>query len=333
MTQETHHATIRERDAGERLDKVLAAHLPALSRSRIQALIGQGQVRCAGATITDAKRKVKPGEHYAIVIPPVEPLTLTPLFTALDVIYEDDDLLIINKPAGMTVHPAPGHRDDTLVNALLAHCGESLSGIGGVARPGIVHRIDKDTSGLLVVAKHDAAHASLSAQLKDRSLKRTYFALVWGAPTPRVGSIEGNIGRSPRNRQKMALLKSGGKTAITHYRAKEILAADAAGRPLASLLECELETGRTHQIRVHLSHMGHPLLGDQSYGGGQAKPLAKLKKTLQSEAVAIVAGFNRQALHAAKLRLVHPKTREIMQFEAPMPADMETLMRSLRLLK
>lgn len=333
MMPETHHATINERDAGERLDKVLAAQLPALSRSRIQALIGQGQVRCAGATITDAKRKVKPGERYDILIPPVEALTLTPLFTALDVVYEDDDVLVINKPAGMTVHPAPGHRDDTLVNALLAHCGESLSGIGGVARPGIVHRIDKDTSGLLVVAKHDAAHASLSAQLKDRSLKRSYQAVVWGAPHPASGKIEGNIGRSPRNRQKMALLKSGGKTAVTHYRVKRTLAADAVGQPLASVVECELETGRTHQIRVHLSHIGHPLIGDQTYGSGQAKPLAKLRKILSLDAQAIVAGFSRQALHALKLTLVHPKTREIMRFEAPIPHDMELLIHALHPLK
>ena len=301
-----HTVTIEAAGAGRRLDKALAALLPELSRSRVQQLLAQGCVSAAGATITDAARKVKPGESYTLAIPPAEPMQLMASDIALTIVYEDAHLLVINKPAGLTVHPAPGHANDTLVNALLAHCGTTLSGIGGVMRPGIVHRIDKDTSGLLVVAKHDAAHQHLSKQLAERSLKRQYIAIVKGVPKPSTGSIEGNIGRSHTNRKKMAVLKSGGRTARTHYKVEEVFK-DAA------LLRLTLDTGRTHQIRVHLTHIGHPIIGDSVYGGRG--------KTVD---------FPRQALHATTLVLIHPETGESMEFHAALPEDMRELVERLR---
>lgn len=251
MTQNHFLVPIDDMFAGLRIDKSLSLALPELSRSRIQSLIENGHVRCAGKTVTDGARKVKPGESYEIEIPEAVPSYLAPQKIDLDIVYEDDDLLVINKQAGLTVHPGAGNPDKTLVNALLAHCGETLSGIGGVARPGIVHRIDKDTSGLLVVAKNDATHVHLSEQLATRSLKRTYHAIVWGAPKLKAGTVTGNIGRSPANRQKMAVVKSGGKEAVTHYKVVASLQS-----PVASVVECNLETGRTHQIRVHMLHIG-----------------------------------------------------------------------------
>jgi 23S rRNA pseudouridine1911/1915/1917 synthase len=302
----THTVTIDEPDAGQRLDKCLAGLLPEFSRSRIQQLIDQGCVRLGSATITDATRKVKPGDIYSITPPAPVETHLRATAMALNILFEDKDFLVIDKPAGMTVHPAPGHADDTLVNALLAHCGDSLSGIGGVMRPGIVHRIDKDTSGLLVVAKNDIAHRNLAAQIVKRSLKREYLAVVRGIPKPAKGTIEGAIGRSRMNRKKMAVVKSGGKEAKTYYQTEEILNGYA-------LLRCQLDTGRTHQIRVHLTHIGYPLVGDPVYGrGGKA------------------LDFPRQALHAASLTLQHPKTGKKMQFHSPIPQDMEQLLASLR---
>lgn len=311
--------TIPESLHGTRLDKALSALVPELSRSRVQGLMEEGHVARGDVVVVDASHKVRTGEEYHIHIPPAEPSHISAENITLNIVYEDAHLLIINKPPGMTVHPAPGNRSGTLVNALLSHCGASLSGIGGVARPGIVHRIDKDTSGLLVVAKHDAAHAHLSAQLADRSLKRTYLAVVWGCPRPRSGTITGNIGRSPVNRQKMAVVKTGGKPATTHYRVVE----DFGGQ--AALVQCDLETGRTHQIRVHLTHAGHALLGDPVYGSNQAARLRKL--------VGKGVEFTRQALHAAKLQLVHPETDKMMEFEAPMPDDMRDLLAALAPLK
>ncbi|HEU5046335.1 MAG TPA: RluA family pseudouridine synthase [Rickettsiales bacterium] len=293
-------------DIGVRLDKCLAARLPDFSRSRIQQLIETECVKAEGRTITDSSRKVKQGDIYEITLLPPQASEVKANPLALEIVYEDADLLVINKAPGMTVHPAPGHTEDTLVNALLAHCGDSLSGIGGVMRPGIVHRIDKDTSGLLVVAKHDTAHRHLAAQLAERTLKRQYLAVVKGVPKPLSGTIEGNIARSPTNRKKMAVVKSGGKHALTHYRTEEILKD-------STLVRCILETGRTHQIRVHMTHIGHPLIGDPVYGRAGKQ-----------------FDFDRQALHAEQLTLVHPVSGKVMEFHAPLPQDMLDLLVCLR---
>ncbi len=295
-------------DAGERLDKLLAGGTPELSRSRIKSLILAGQVASGGATITDPSYRVKPGESFAITVP--APVAALPRGQdiALTVVHEDSALIVIDKPAGMVVHPAPGNPDATLVNALISHCGDSLSGIGGVLRPGIVHRLDKDTSGLMVAAKTDAAHRALSEQFATRTLSRIYLALVRGLPNPPKGVITGNIGRSPANRKKMAVLdanRAGGRHAVTHYRVLKSLDGPT------SLLECRLETGRTHQIRVHLTHKGHPLIGDRLYGGAKAPP------------------FARQALHAYKLAFTHPDSGETMRFEVALPGDMQALIDSL----
>ncbi len=295
-------------DAGERLDKLLAGGSPELSRSRVKSLILAGRVASGGATITDPSYRVKPGESFTISVP--EPVAATPRGQdiALTVVHEDSALIVIDKPAGMVVHPAPGNPDATLVNALISHCGDSLSGIGGVLRPGIVHRLDKDTSGLMVAAKTDAAHRALSEQFAKRTLSRMYLALVRGLPNPPKGVITGNIGRSPANRKKMAVLdegRPGGRPAVTHYRVLK-----SFGGP-TSLLECRLETGRTHQIRVHLTHKGHPLIGDRLYGGAKTPP------------------FPRQALHAYKLAFLHPDSGETMRFEVALPADMQALIDGL----
>lgn len=316
--------------AGERLDKALAALLPQLSRSRIQSLIASGHVTCESPitnhesppTITDCKHKVREGEEYRLIIVEAAPTHMLPEQIPLDVRYEDDWLLVINKPAGLTVHPGAGTPDGTLVNALLAHCGNSLSGIGGVARPGIVHRIDKDTSGLLIVAKHDAAHRHLSAQLADRSLSRTYTALVWGALNPPAGSIDAPIGRSPKNRQKMAVVKNG-KPAVTHY--KTIRRFAVGEQPLVTEVKCKLETGRTHQIRVHMQHLGHPLVGDATYGGSKRK----LPKSTPDSIREALEHFPRQALHASALQFIHPKTDKLMKIEAELPEDMVALLAGL----
>lgn len=321
----THTIIAGDADAGMRLDRFLTAKLPELSRSRLQALIGQGCVRCSGAIITDAAAKVKPQQSFLLTLPEIVPSHILPQAMALDIVYEDEHLLVINKPPGLTVHPAPGHADHTLVNALLAHCGPSLSGIGGVARPGIVHRIDKDTSGLLVVAKHDTAHLHLSSQLASRTLGRTYHAVVWGMPDKELGTVTGNIGRSLSNRQKMAVLKTGGKPAVTHYRLLENFG-------FASLVECRLESGRTHQIRVHMTHINHPLLGDQTYGQSTQSRLHNgTLKSLPEEMRRVLLSFDRQALHAVSLGLIHPASGQPMQFSCPLPEDMQSLIGVLRM--
>ena len=325
----SHNFTAQTADAGLRLDKFLATCLPDMSRSRLQALITEGCVTSLGVAITDSNSKVKPQQEITLTIPEIAPSHMLPQDIALDIIYEDEHFLVINKPAGLTVHPAPGHPDMTLVNALLAHCGETLSGIGGVARPGIVHRIDKDTTGLLVVAKHDIAHLHLSAQLSDHSLQRTYLALVWGAPKTAKGTITGNIGRSISNRQKMAVVKSGGKPAATHY---TVLKAYHCGlkNPLVSLVECKLETGRTHQIRVHFNHIGHALVGDPVYGQSTASRLTGgTLKNLPADTRSALLAFNRQALHAKELVLIHPQTNNPIRFTCELPEDMQTLIASL----
>ncbi|WP_311769124.1 RluA family pseudouridine synthase [Novispirillum itersonii] len=304
--------------AGTRLDKWLAEAAPSLSRSRLKALILDGQVSLDGVTIVDPSVRVKPAQQGVVNLPAAVPALPVPQNIPLTVVYEDDDLIVIDKPAGLVVHPAPGSPDGTLVNALLYHCGDRLSGIGGVRRPGIVHRIDKDTSGLLVVAKSDRAHHGLSAQFADKSAERAYWALVWGCPLPRAGEVEGNIGRSPQNRQKMALLRSGGKPALTRFRTLQPLCGDAV-----ALIECRLATGRTHQIRVHLTHIGHGLIGDPMYGAGRRV------RGLPPVARAAAEAFPRQALHAWLLGFTHPVTGEPMRFESPMPDDLAALLTAL----
>ena len=317
--------TASEDDNGARLDRFLVSQLPEMSRSRLQDLVAQGCVTCNGKAAVDSAAKVKSGQVFVVTMPEIVASHILPQDIKLDIIYEDEHLLVINKPAGLTVHPAPGHPDMTLVNALLSHCGSSLSGIGGVARPGIVHRIDKETSGLLVVAKHDAAHLHLSAQLADRSLKRTYNAIVWGKPKLMAGTVTGNIGRSSSNRQKMAVVKSGGKAAVTHYK---VVASYQL--PVASLIECKLETGRTHQIRVHMAFAGHPLLGDPVYGQTTlSRLMAGPYKSMPAELREALLNFKRQALHARELGLIHPETGKAMRFECPLPGDMKELIEAL----
>ncbi len=300
--------------AGERLDKALAAAAPQLSRARLQALIAEGRVSLGGALQTSASAKAMAGA-YEIELPPPEPAEPEAQAIPLSVLYEDAELIVIDKPAGMAVHPAPGSPDRTLVNALLHHCAGSLSGIGGVARPGIVHRLDKDTSGVMVAAKTDAAHAGLAEQFSRHNLERVYVALVRGAPHPGRDRIETLIGRSPGDRKKMAVLRSGGRVAITHYATERSFG--PAERPLASRVACRLETGRTHQIRVHLASRGAPCLGDPLYGSGPPAPAVR--------AAIAEAGLERQALHAAVLGFRHPITGEALRFETPLPPDMARL--------
>lgn len=316
---------------GERLDRFLSARFPELSRTRLQALIKQGRVALGGATIEEARYRVKPGDRIEIVVP--EPLPATPPAQAmpLDIVYEDDAIIVLNKPAGLVVHPGAGNIDKTLVNALIAHCGKSLSGIGGVARPGIVHRLDKDTSGLLVVAKTDQAHRALSEQFADHGregeLERVYLALVWGAPPRKTGTVDAPIGRHPTSRTKMAVVpvERGGREAVTHYRVLETFGPQG-GPPVASLLECRLETGRTHQVRVHLASIGVPLIGDPVYATGFKSKIKTMPEPLQGR----LASFERQALHAAELSFVHPVDGTLLKFNCPPPADFVTLLEAFK---
>ena len=303
---------------GVRLDKALAEAFPTLSRARLQALLAEGAVRRDGLVLTAGSAKAQPG-LYVVALPPVAPATPQPEAIPLTVLYEDADLIVIDKPAGMAAHPAPGCETGTLVNALLAHCGDSLSGIGGVARPGIVHRLDKDTSGVMVAAKTDRAHQGLSALFATHDIERTYIALTRGAPSPSRGRIETRIGRSTGDRKKIAVLKAGGREAITDYVVQATFGepAKASGAPLAARVACTLHTGRTHQIRVHLSSKGSPILGDATYGSGS--PAAAVRAAIAE------AGLARQALHAAVLGFVHPVTGETLRFETPPPADMVRL--------
>jgi len=316
--------TVEAGEGGERLDRFLARRLPQLSRSRLQALVRAGRVVHAGRAATDIGRKVRAGEAYAVEVPPPEPAAPAPQAIPLAVVYEDDHLLVVDKPAGLAVHPGPGHAAGTLVNALIAHCGESLSGIGGVRRPGIVHRLDKDTSGLLVVAKSDRAHAGLAGQFAahgtDGRLERRYLALVWGAPERPRGTIEAPLARSAANRTRIAVTgPQTGRRAVTRYAVRAVYR--RGGEAVASLLELTLETGRTHQVRVHLAHIGHPLLGDMTYGAGFKASARKLSAGAQ----AALAALGRQALHAAHLGFVHPVTGRRLAFDSPLPADMAGL--------
>lgn len=299
--------------AGQRLDKALAEAVPLFSRERLKTLVQAGRLSGAAGVIWDPATKMKGGEALTLDVPEARPSDTQAQDIPLTIVHEDDHLLVVDKPAGLVVHPAAGNLDGTMVNALLHHCAGRLSGIGGVARPGIVHRIDKDTSGLLVVAKTDRAHEGLAAQFARHDVERRYTAVVAGIPAPPAGRIEGNLARSSTNRQKMAIVRAGqGKHAITHYRT----VAEFAG---AAQVECRLETGRTHQIRVHMASIGHGLLGDAVYGrtpGKLAPVLAEL-------------GFARQALHAATLGFVHPVTQEKLSFESALPADMMALIARL----
>lgn len=310
---------------GERIDRLLANTLPDRSRSFLKRLVEDGCLAVSGdsgRTIVEPSYRVKPGERFLLRIPAsVDPEPLGEDIP-LDVVFEDDDLIVINKPPGLVVHPAPGNLTGTLVNALIAHCGNSLKGIGGVRRPGIVHRLDKNTSGLMVSAKTGPAHEGLTKQFSDHTIERAYAAFVWGMPNPSHGSMDGNIGRSPRNRKKMAVLPAGGKTARTNYRTEAAYAAGAA-----SLVECRLETGRTHQIRVHMAHLGNPVIGDPVYGGGATRAR---QAPLSDAAVDVISRLDRQALHARLLGFEHPVSGEFLRFETSLPDDLEKLAGILR---
>jgi 23S rRNA pseudouridine1911/1915/1917 synthase len=304
-----------------RLDKALADAVNDLSRSRVQALIADGAVSRGGVVLRDASAKALAGA-YEILVPPPTPAEPEPEAIPLTVLFEEAHLIVVDKPAGMAAHPAPGSETGTLVNALLAHCGPSLSGIGGVARPGIVHRLDKETSGVMVAAKTDAAHQGLAALFERHDIERMYLALTRGAPRASVGTVTTRIGRSARDRKKMAVLKAGGREAVTHYVVEARFG--SAERPLAARIACRLETGRTHQIRVHLAHLGAPCLGDPLYGSGSPAPAVK--------AAMATADLQRQALHAAVLGFVHPITGQRLRFETPLPPDMAALEAGLRAL-
>ncbi len=308
--------------AGVRLDKALAGAFPSLSRARLQALLTEGAIRREGVILTSGSAKAQPG-LYQVHLPAVVSATPRPEAIPLTVLFEDADLIVIDKAPGMAAHPAPGCETGTLVNALLHHCGDSLSGIGGVARPGIVHRLDKDTSGIMVAAKSDRAHQGLSALFAAHDIERTYIALTRGAPSPQKGRIQTLIGRSPHDRKKMAVLEGGGREAVTDYVVQQTFGqpAKASGAPMAARVACTLQTGRTHQIRVHMASKGAPLLGDPVYGSGS--PATAVRAAIAQ------AGLARQALHAAVLGFVHPVTSQALRFETALPHDMQTLERLL----
>ncbi len=314
---------VAEAQAGDRLDRVLATALDGLSRSRLKTLILDGAVAIGARTIRDPGHRVNWGDSIDVRVPAAEPPMPQGETIPLNVVYEDADLIVIDKPAGLVVHPAAGHPTGTLVNALIAHCGDSLSGIGGVRRPGIVHRLDKDTTGLMVIAKNDRAHQALAAQFADHGregpLERAYLAIVWGVPARPKGTIEEPIDRHPHAREKMAV-RPKGREAITHWQVLETYAG-ADGKPVASLIECRLETGRTHQIRVHLAHIGHPLLGDATYGPGFKTKAAHLTEPARHALEAL----GRQALHAYLLAFAHPSTGETLAFRSELPGDLSRL--------
>ncbi len=333
MNDQRVDVTVQGDEGSNRLDRVLAVQTPALSRSRLKALILAGQVSLTRsgqdtAAVRDPAYHVNAGDTITIDVPPAAPAEPEGEDIALDIVFEDEDIIVINKPKGLVVHPAAGHETGTLVNALIAHCGASLSGIGGVRRPGIVHRLDKDTTGLMVVAKNDAAHQSLTAQFADHGrtneMRRGYMAFAWGVPNRPRGTVDAPIDRHPHAREKMAV-REGGREAVTHWNVLEEFP-DRMGRPVATLLECQLETGRTHQIRVHLAHIQHPLMGDAVYGPHfktKASSLGPLSK-------AALEALDRQALHAYLLALEHPRTGEILEWTADLPDDLAVLRNHLR---
>jgi 23S rRNA pseudouridine1911/1915/1917 synthase len=323
-----HVVTVEGDEGSTRLDRVLAVRQPELSRSRLKALILAGSVSLKGAPVRDPAYHVAPRDTITIDVPEAAPPEPAGEDIALDIVYEDDDIIVIDKPRGLVVHPAAGHETGTLVNALIAHCGASLSGIGGVRRPGIVHRLDKDTTGLMVAAKNDRAHKSLTEQFADHgrtgAMRRGYMAFAWDFPQRQRGTVDAPIDRHPHAREKMAV-REGGREAITHWEMQEAFNG-RDGKPVAALLACQLETGRTHQIRVHLSHIGHPLMGDAVYG-----PHFKTKAVrLGPESQAALTALNRQALHAYLLALEHPKTGEILEWISDLPPDLVILRDRLR---
>lgn len=308
--------TLPPEAAGQRMDKAIALAAPQLSRARIQALMAAGEVEVGGEPALDASAKARAGAEVVITLPPPDAATPAPQELPLTILFEDADLIVIDKAAGMAAHPAPGTPDGTLVNALLHHCGASLSGIGGVARPGIVHRLDKDTSGIMLVAKTQMALAALSADFAARRIERAYLALCWGLLSPTSGDLEGAIGRDPRDRKRMTIVGHGGKAALTHYRTLRVMHA------AVSLIECRLATGRTHQIRVHLSQNGHALLGDPVY----LRRVPAAARLLPPASRRAALDFPRQALHAASLGFTHPRTGEILRFETAPPSDFNALL-------
>lgn len=335
--------------AGARLDKWLSEQLADLTRTRIKGLIDEGALTRNGEVFTNASWKLREGEAYRLTVPPAADPEPQPEPIPLEVVYEDGDLIVVNKPAGLVVHPGAGNWTGTLVNALIHHCGDSLSGIGGVARPGIVHRIDKDTSGLLVVAKNDKAHQGLTEAFSVHDIERVYEAIAIGAPRPGVGVIDAALARASNDRKKMAVveetawddeaeeytLRPGARRAVTHYKILEAYGRSRAklkGDALASLIECRLETGRTHQIRAHLASIGHPLIGDQTYGRGPGLAGLKPGDEAADRAIEAVRSFRRQALHARVLGFAHPVTGEELRFESPAPADFQALLETLRAL-
>jgi 23S rRNA pseudouridine1911/1915/1917 synthase len=303
-------STTAEHD-GQRLDLFLALRLPQLSRSRLQALVREGHLRQGERVIAEPGHRVKPGERFVLDLPPPRAAAPAPQPHELEVLFEDEHLIVLVKPAGLVVHPAPGHADGTLVNALLAHCGPSLSGVGGALRPGIVHRLDREVSGVMVAAKHDRAHIGLAGQFSVHSIGRVYEAIVWGVPGAAAGTVDRPLGRHPVDRKRMAIVRSGGKRAVTRWRLL-----DAAGTR-AARLAFELETGRTHQIRVHAASLGHPIVGDRVYGRGRA-------------AADTIAGLDRILLHARQLGFIHPITGETLAFEAPPPPVFDAILELLR---
>jgi len=330
MTQQDRNETVEvgEDEAGGRLDRLLATRMEGLSRSRLKNLVLEGRVALSGRTIRDPGHRVNAGDVFTVEVPAPTPADPQPEPIALTVVYEDDDVIVIDKPAGLVVHPAAGNWTGTLVNALISHCGESLSGVGGVRRPGIVHRLDKDTTGLMVVAKNDRAHQALAAHFAEHGrtgpLTRGYLAFAWGVPDRPKGTIDAALGRHPRARERMAV-RADGRAAITRWAVEETYAG-RDGTPAVSLIACRLETGRTHQIRVHLAHIGHPVLGDPTYGRGFATKSALLGPAGR----AAVARLERQALHAHLLGFDHPATRRFLEFRSELPADLSRLHHGLR---
>jgi 23S rRNA pseudouridine1911/1915/1917 synthase len=316
---ETHTVVAPAEAAGDRADRFLAQAIGVFSRSRVKTLIETGHAARDGAVFREPADPVRPGATYTLTPPPAVSAIPEPQTIPFTILFEDPHLIVLDKPAGLVVHPAPGNQDGTLVNALLAHCGDTLPGIGGERRPGIVHRLDRDTSGVMVVAKTEAALAALSADFAARSIERAYTALVWGLPAPPEGEIEGAIGRDPRDRKRMALVARGGKPALTRYTTRAVL------HGALSLLTCRLATGRTHQIRVHLSARGHPVVGDPVY----IRRIPAASRTLPEPLRGLCLDFPRQALHASMLGFTHPATGETLRFETRLPADFDTLLDSL----
>ncbi len=315
---------VAEGRVGLRADKYLSAVCDGLSRSRIQGLINDGQVMFNGSVLKTPSIKVSEGDEFSIVIPPAAPSEPMAENIAINVVFEDEDLLIINKDAGMVVHPGAGNWNGTLVNALLHHCGDSLSGIGGVVRPGIIHRLDKDTSGLMIVAKNDHAHQHLSQQLSDRSLSRIYHALVFDVPLPIKGKVDRPIGRHRHNRLKMSVMSNSPRDACTHYKVLKNY------KDACSLLECKLESGRTHQIRVHMEAISCPVLGDPVYGVQRTALIAKMKKAgYDNDLIKEIIEFPRQMLHARHISFIHPRTETEMCFQCDVPNDMNKILKKL----